>query len=46
MLSPEKAIDIAKTIYKITAKNNENIIEHILLLTDEQKMLNQFINFG
>jgi len=47
MLSPEKAIDIAKTIYQITAtSSNQNIVKHILLLTEEQKHLAKLFGFG
>lgn len=46
-LSPEKAIEIAKTIYEIEAKSNDNqIIKHCLLLTDEQKYLAVTFDFG
>lgn len=45
-LSPEKAIEIAKTIYQITAKTNQNTLNHILLLTEEQKSLADLFNFG
>ncbi len=45
-LSPEKAIDIAKTIYQITAKDNGKIIEYTLILTEEQRYLKELFNFG
>ncbi len=46
-LSPEKTIDIAKTIYQIEAKTKDNqIIKHTLLLTDEQKFLADEFGFG
>ena len=45
-LSPEKAIDIAKTIYQIEAKSNNQDIKHLLLLTKEQKKLAELFNFG
>ena len=44
--SPEKAIDIAKTIYQVKAKTQNEIVSHILLITDEQKNLAQLFNFG
>jgi transposase len=47
MLNPEKAIDIAKTIYQITAtSSNQNTVKHILLLTEEQKSLAKLFGFG
>jgi transposase len=47
MLSPEKAIDIAKTIYQIKASSsNQNTVKHILLLTEEQKQLAKLFGFG
>ncbi len=45
-ISPEKVIDIAKTIYQITVIDNGKIIKHNLILTDEQKCLTQLFNFG
>lgn len=45
-LSPEKAIEIAKTIYQIKANNSNGQVKHILLLTDEQKELAHLFNFG
>jgi len=45
-ISPEKAIDIAKTIYQITVIDNGIIIKHNLILTEEQKYLTQLFNFG
>jgi AmiR/NasT family two-component response regulator len=45
-LSPEKAIEIAKTIYQIKAATSNGEVEHMLLLTDEQKELSQLFNFG
>lgn len=45
-LSPEKAIDIAKTIYQVTAKPDDKEVNHILLLTDEQKQLARLFDFG
>jgi len=46
-LSPEKAIDIAKTIFQIKAKSDDNQnVTHTLLLTDEQKDLAQLFGFG
>ncbi len=46
-ISPEKAIEIAKTIYSIKAqkpKSNQTI-ERLLLLTDEQRQLANLFNF-
>jgi len=46
-LSPEKAIEIAKTIFQIKAKSGDNqYVTHTLLLTDEQKDLAQLFDFG
>lgn len=45
-LSPEKAIDIAKTIYQIKAKSSNGDVTHMLLLSDEQKNLARLFNFG
>ena len=45
-ISPEKAIDIAKTIYQITATDNGMTIKYNLILTDEQKYLAQLFKFG
>ena len=46
-LSPEKAIDIAKTIYQVIARSDNNqSVKHILLLTDEQKYLSELFEFG
>jgi transposase len=44
-ISPEKAIDIAKTIYQIVAKDGKNEIRHILILNEEQKYLSKIFNF-
>jgi len=46
-LSPEKAIDIAKTIYsvKLNMPNSNEIIQKTLLLNDEQKLLANLFNF-
>lgn len=45
-LSPEKAIDIAKSIYQIQSYTNDNqTVSHILLLTDEQKYLASLFQF-
>ena len=38
-ISPEKAIDIAKTIYQIKARIDDKIITHTLLLNDDQRYL-------
>ena len=45
-ISPEKAIDIAKTIYQITATDNGMTIKYNLILTDEQRYLAQLFHFG
>jgi len=45
-ISPEKAIDIAKTIYQIKARIDDKIITRTLLLNDEQRHLAQLFNFG
>jgi transposase len=45
-LSPEKAIEIAKTIYQVKANTQNGEVSHIMLLTDEQKQLAQLFNFG
>jgi len=45
-LSPEKAIDIAKSIYQIeTDTNDDDTVKHILLLTLEQKELANLFGF-
>lgn len=45
-LSPEKAIEIAKSIYQIKAQTANAEVEHMLLITEEQKNLSQLFNFG
>ncbi len=45
-LSPEKAIDIAKTIYQIQIKEGEQIIKHNIIITNEQKELSKLFEFG
>lgn len=45
-LSPEKAIEIAKTIYQIKATVKGNSVAQILLINDEQRKLAQLFNFG
>ena len=45
-LSPEKAIDIAKTIYQIESESDNQIIKHLLLLNEKQKGLAELFNFG
>jgi transposase len=47
MLSPENAIDIAKTIYAIQVKtpNQQHIVSKTILITEEQKMLAKMFNF-
>jgi len=44
--SPEKAIEIAKTIYQVKAKTQKGEIAHTILITDEQKLLAQLFKFG
>ena len=46
-LSPEKAIDIAKTIYsiKVTTPLNKETMEQTLILNEEQKLLSQLFHF-
>jgi transposase len=45
-LSPEKAIEIAKTIYQVKAKTQNGEVSHIMIINDEQKNLAQLFNFG
>lgn len=45
-LSPEKAIEIARTIYQVKAKTKNRQVSHTMLVTDEQKILAQLFNFG
>ena len=45
-LSPEKTIEIAKTIYQIELELDNQKIKHILLLTEKQKYLAELFNFG
>jgi transposase len=45
-LSPEKAIEIARSIYQVKAKTGDGEIEHMLLLTNEQRNLAKLFNFG
>jgi hypothetical protein len=44
-LSPERAIDIAKTIYsiKLETSANREVIEKTIILNQEQKYLAQFL---
>jgi transposase len=44
--SPEKAIEIAKTIYQVKAKTLNGEVSHMLLITEKQKTLAQLFNFG
>ena len=46
-LSPEKAIDIAKTIYavKVVTPLSKEEIHQTLILNEEQKMLAELFNF-
>ena len=45
-ISPEKAIEIAKTIYQVKANTQNREVSHIMLITDDQKNLAQIFNFG
>jgi transposase len=46
LISPEKAIDIARTIYQIEANTeSQTPVKHILLLSKEQKYLAQLFEF-
>ncbi|MCD6597632.1 MAG: IS1634 family transposase [Bacteroidales bacterium] len=45
-LSPEKAIEIAKTIYQVKAQTVNREVSHIMLINKEQKDLAQLFNFG
>lgn len=45
-ISPEKAIEIAKTIYKVKAKTQNGEVSHILLISQEQQNLAKLFNFG
>jgi transposase len=44
--SPEKAIDIAKTIYQVKANTQNGEVSHIMLISDEQNILAQLFKFG
>ncbi len=44
--SPEKAIEIAKTIYQVKAKTQNGEASHTMLITDEQKLLAHLFKFG
>lgn len=44
--SPEKAIEIAKTIYQVKARTQKGEIAHTILITDEQKLIAQLFEFG
>ena len=45
-LSPEKAIEIARSIYQVTAKMPDGEVSHILLISEEQKQLAKLFHFG
>lgn len=45
-LTPEKAIEIAKTIYQVKATVKPKSVAQILLINDEQKQSAQLFNFG
>lgn len=45
-LSPEKAIEIAKTIYQIKATVKSKSVAQILLINEEQKNLARLFDFG
>ena len=46
-LSPEKAIDIAKTIYaiKVRTPNQQHVVQKTILITEEQKRLAKLFEF-
>jgi hypothetical protein len=44
--SPEKAIDIAKTIYQVKANTQNGEVSHIMLISDEQQNLVQLFKYG
>ncbi len=46
ILSPEKAIEIAKTIYQVKANTQNGEVSHIMIVNDEQRQLAQLFNFG
>lgn len=45
-LSPEKAIETAKTIYQVNATMNSKSVSQVLLLNEEQKNLAKLFKFG
>ncbi len=47
-LSPERAIEIAENIYEITVKpdNNQKPMKKVIILTDEQKYLDNLFGLG
>ncbi|MBN2349567.1 MAG: IS1634 family transposase [Bacteroidales bacterium] len=45
-LSPEKDIEIVKTIYQVKAQTDNGEVSHILLISKEQQNLAQLFNFG
>ncbi|MEA1896679.1 MAG: IS1634 family transposase [Bacteroidota bacterium] len=45
-LSPEKAIEIAKTIYQVKAQTSNGEVSHVMLISEEQQNLAQLFNFG
>jgi len=44
--SPEKAIEIAKTIYQVKANTLNSEVSHTMLITQEQQNLAQLFKFG
>lgn len=46
ILSPEKAIEIARTIYQVKATVKDREVSHILLISEEQQNLAHLFNFG
>jgi transposase len=46
ILSPEKAIEIAKTIYQVKANTQNEEVSHIIIITKEQKELARLFDFG
>ncbi len=45
-ISPEKAIETAKTIYQVRASTQGGEVSHIMLITKEQQKLAQMFGFG
>jgi len=45
-LSPEKAIEIARTIYQVKTQIKGEEVAHVILITNEQKNLARLFHFG